>query len=350
MNLFVLSERYPDNTFVGMAVRHTLEEALVSTCNATFIVPQANNKIKFLRRYRQRLWRSWYSINDLPTLGPGPNILLAVGLGPSFLLSMFALGPLLHRFDLRVGYLLDGFDPQYLDSAVIPHLDHLFVITAEIADRINQQNVPTQFLPLATNALDRGCNRAQRCIDIVSYGRSNQDLHHCLQAYYNQANSERMYYHSTFSNPQVQDLGEHVTLLSKLLDRSKISLCFEPSYIKRFQGYSPILLRWFEGWASGCNIVGRRPFGQGVDKLIDWENSTIELPENPADWIFFFEEILSDEATLANNSQRNYQECLLRHDWRYRVFDMLKTLELPIPENLNFGIAKLKQKLDETAL
>jgi len=350
MNLFVLSERYPDNTFVGMAVRHTLEEVLASTCDATFIVPQANNKIKFLKRYRQRLQRSWYSIDGLPTLGPGPNILLAVGLGPSFLLSMFVLDPLLHRFDLRIGYLLDGFNPQYLDRAVIPHLDHLFVITAEIADRINQQTVPTQFLPLATNALDRGCNRAHRCIDIVSYGRRNQDLHRCLQVYYNQTNSERIYHHSTFLRPQVEDLGEHITLLSKFLDRSKVSLCFEASYLERFQGYSPILLRWFEGWASGCNIVGRRPLGQGVAELIDWENSTLELPENPADWIFFFEEILSDKSTLTRNSQRNYQECLLRHDWRYRVSDLLKTLELPIPENLKFGLTKLKQKLDETTL
>ncbi|NEQ24283.1 MAG: glycosyltransferase family 1 protein, partial [Microcoleus sp. SIO2G3] len=139
------------------------------------------------------------------------------------------------------------------------------------------------------------------------------------------------------------------TLLAKLLDRSKISLCFEPSYIERFQGYSPILLRWFEGWASGCTIVGRRPFGQGVADLMDWKNSTIELPENSADWIPFFEDLLGDEEAIAANARRNYRECLLRHDWRYRLRDLFNLLELPVPEKLNFGIANLKQKLDNTA-
>ncbi|NEQ25952.1 MAG: glycosyltransferase family 1 protein, partial [Microcoleus sp. SIO2G3] len=144
MNLFVLLQKHPSDTRVGLAVSYILAEVLASTCDPTFVFPQENRKIKLLRRYRQRLGRSWYDLQDPPTLGQGKNILLAIGHGPNFFLSLFSLGSLLSRFDLRIGYLLDGFDPQHLDRAVIPYLDHLFVITAEMTDRLNKQ-VPTHF-------------------------------------------------------------------------------------------------------------------------------------------------------------------------------------------------------------
>jgi hypothetical protein len=101
-----------------------------------------------------------------------------------------------------------------------------------------------------------------------------------------------------------------------------------------------------EGWAAGCTIVGRKPFGKNVAELINWEKSTIEIPENSAEWIPFFEELLEDKEMLLANSQRNYRECLLRHDWRYRIRDMFQTVDLPIPEKLEEEIVQLKRKAE----
>jgi hypothetical protein len=346
MNLFVLSELYPGNQHVGWSALYPLEEVLSSACDATFIYPLPNNNIQFLRRYRHRIFKSWHKIKDLPTLGKGPNILLAVGIRPDFLLSMYALGSLFKKFDLRVGYLLDGFNPRYLDREIIPYLDHLFVICAETANDISSSGtVSTTFLPLATNVLHLGSNSINRSIDVISYGRTDPEINQCLQLHFNEQKSDRIYFHSTFSQPEVFDIKKHTKLLFKLLSLSKISLCIEASKIERFQGYSPILMRWFESWSSGCTVVGKKPFGKGVADLMDWENSAIEIPNDSAEWIPFFEELLNDNATLIANSQRNYRECLLRHDWRYRLKDMFKILELPITEKLNYGIAQLREKI-----
>ncbi|MEP1060092.1 glycosyltransferase [Stenomitos frigidus] len=343
-----MSEIYLKNNRVGWAVNHTLETILADVCETTFLYPSSNKKIGLFKRYRHRLFKSWYELKDLPTLGNGPNVLLAVGMTPFFLLSMHTLRPLLKQFDLRVAYLLDSFEPNHIDRSIVADLDHLFVIDAEAAAEINSTfPIATTFLPLATDALRLGSNARQRPIDIINYGRTNLELHKCLQSYYSQPCSERLYYHSTFNSSIVHDLGEHITLHSKLLSRSRISLCFEPSQIDRFCGRSPILFRWFEGWAGGCTIVGKRPLSKGVASLMDWEDSTIELPDEASEWVPFLEGLLNDDQFLTANSQRNSLECLLRHDWRYRLKDMFNVLALPLSEQLKAELLALQQKIEQ---
>lgn len=350
MNLFVLSELHPANNHVGWSINYSLEETLASACNATFIYPQGHSRVSIVNRCKYRIFKSWFEIKDLPTLGKEPNILLIIGLSPYFMLSMHGLGSLLKQFDLRLGYILDGFDPRHLDREVISHLDHLFVISAEVADEINDRRIlSTTFLPLATSIYHSGSSNLSsafqpRWIDIINYGRSDAELHQCLQTHFDQPDNHRVYFHSTFSRPEVNNQREHIALLRKLLRCSKISLCFEASKIGRFRGYSPILYRWFEAWAAGCTIVGKRPFGKGVAELMDWENSAIEIPDAPSDWIPFFEALLSDNETLIANTQRNYREALLRHDWRYRLKDMFTLLNLPTPTTLDDQISQLKEK------
>lgn len=345
LNLYVLSELQPTNTHVGWVVSYGLEKVLLETCSATPIYPIEVEQKHILHRYQSRLFRSWFTIKEPPVLGDGPNVLLVIGLGSHFLLSMLALGPLLKQFDLRVGYLLDGIDPSNLDQALFDHLDHLFVVSAEVADEINATlPISASFLPLATDVLRYGRRSnqwAERGIDIVNYGRTQADLHQTLQQHYNQGDSNRIYFHTTFAGSEVVDLQEHMVLMSKLLSKSKINICFEPSEIPRFRGYSPILLRWFEGWSCGCAIVGKKPFGKGTASLLDWEGSTLELPDDPIDWIPFFEELLDNETLLLNISERNYREALLRHDWRYRLREMFTILNLPIPAQLQLEVQQI---------
>lgn len=351
MNIYLLSELHPSNTHVGWSVSYSLEKILVESCGAMPIYPIENKEKNSLQRYQHRLLKSWFTISEPPVLGEGPNVLIVIGLGARFLLSMLALGPLLNQFDLKIGYLLDGIYPAEIDRAVIPHLDHLFLITAEVVDEV-AASLPlnASFLPLATDVLRQGAqhlgNRLERGIDIINYGRTQPDLHQALQRYYNQGDSQRMYFHTTFTGTNVASHQEHIMLMTKLLSKSKINICFEPSTLPRFRGYSPLLLRWLEGWACGCAIVGKRPFGKGVDQLLDWENSTLELPDSASDWIPFFEELLNQGELLLQISQRNYQECLLRHDWRYRIRDIFTTLNLPMPAQLQLEIELVQAKAE----
>ncbi len=358
MNLFVLSELNPDSKHVGRSVSYTLETTLASSFDPVFIYPILNyqckfskgyqlieDKFAFIKRGRQRLFKSWYKISELPALGEGPNVLLVVALTPDFLLSLHALGPLLKQFDLQIAYLLDGFSANDFDRSLTDLLDHVFVIDAELADDINNSSPFTaSWLPLATDVVKQGSSNSIRFIDLFQYGRGNSDVHLHLQKNYNQKSSNRIYLHTTFSGTDVHSMEEHVDLHSRLLANSKISLCFEASNVKRFAGRSPILYRWFEGWAAGCAIVGKKPFGKGVADLMNWEDSTFEIPDQTSEWIPFLEELLNDQERLLATSRRNYQEALLRHDWRYRIKQMFEQVGLPLPEQVNEQIAWMHQK------
>ncbi len=359
MNIFVLSELSRDNKHVGWSVSHSLEETLASTCQTQFIYPYWNGYVSpkplpdvvdrhmsFLHRGRNRLLKSWYTVDAWPTLGPGPNVLLVVGIHPRFLLSIFALGPVLDQFDLRVGYLLDECDPRHLNPTPLTKLDHLFVIGSQFANAVRSlYPVNVSWLPLGINTLSWGNYFSHRSIDIMGYGRMNAAVHTHLQQHFNRSDSDRIYFHSTFTCTEVSHPKEHIALQIKLLKRAKISLCFEVSNIPRFCGRSPLLYRWLEGWAAGSTIVGTKPHDPEVAALMDWPDSTLELPSEAADWIPFLESLLDDEAKLAEISQRNYRECRLRHDWRYRLRDLFNTVQLPIPQTLDQELVEIRQRL-----
>ena len=252
------------------------------------------------------------------------------------------MGSLLDQFDLRVGYLLDGFHPSHLNRPALPKLDHLFVITPCLAKEVQQlHSINASFLSLATNTFPLNGYQPQRSIDIFSYGRTNEQVHAQLQQF-NKPESRRLYMHSTFAGGEVHNMREHLALLNRLLQRSKISLCFEASNLARFRGRSPLLYRWFEGWAAGCVIVGKKPQGKGIETLMSWQDSTLSIPDDPDEIIPFFEALLQDEPRLQEISRRNYVECRLRHDWRYRFRDLFNTLNLPLPAPLVEQIEQLQ--------
>lgn len=149
--------------------------------------------------------------------------------------------------------------------------------------------------------------------------------------------------HSTFAGTEVHNMQEHLTLLNQLLHRSKISLCFEGSQLQRFRGRSTLLYRWFEGWAAGCVIVGKKPSGKGIAKLMDWQDSALDVPDDPNELIPFIEALLQDEPRLQDISRRNYVECRLRHDWRYRFRELFEVLNLPLPAQLVEQIEQLQR-------
>jgi len=368
MNLFILSELKAGYTHVGWAVSRELESVLAQLFQPTLIYPVANRwaqqiksigqtlelrreRVEFLERCANRV-RSRYHLSELPKLSPnqGPNVLLLLGILPDFLYSVQTLEPLLSQFDLRLAYLMDGFSPNWLNPSLLLQFDHLFVLSHESADALKQSGVSSSFLPLAINTASFHIRLTPRWIDVIGYGRTDMAVHQALQRHFNQPTSPRLYLHSTSSHGEVFNQREHDMLMDKLLSQSKISLCFEASNIRRFWGSSPLLYRWLEAWAAGCTVVGRKPFGQGVAELMDWPNSAIDLPKSPSDWVPFIELLLDDPETLAQNTLRNRQQSLLRHDWHYRIKTMLETVDLPIPDQLNLQLNILQQQAVEIKL
>ena len=330
-----------------------LEGFLSRALDATFLYPHRNKTathkaVKLVQRSKKRLLKSWFTLDQLPTLGKGPNVLLILGTTPYFLLSMYALKGVLKQFDVRIGYVMDGFPISELDRRAVLNLDHLFVMSSDIAPEIQKiHSINTHFLPVAIDTFTVGANQNQsRWIDILGYGRTH-DLFHKELIQLTHQPAEPFYFYSTFAHSELLNFSDHALLQSKLLSHAKINLCFEASNIPRFQGYSPLLYRWFESWLWGCNPVGKKPFGQGVAELMDWENSVIELPTDPTNWLPAVQETLADQAALGANAQRNYRMCLLQHDWCYRFQTLFNVAGLPIPESLQEYIHALQLKANQ---
>jgi len=348
MNVVVLSELGQRREHVAWSLFHDFEDALVSTCNAKIFYPEApkaTQALKIFHRIQSRLTKSWYKIPELPISAKGPNVLLLLSMGPGFLLSVFGVEEILKKFDYCLAYVDDAFLPSYIAPYVLDKIDYLFVGIAELARDIqNELKISVGFIPSAVDALNNSSCSLNRNIDVLNYGRTQQDVHTVLQSYFNQPNTDFFYFHSTFKGAHISNSREHRMLMWKLLRHSKISMCFEASNVARFQGYSPFLLRWAEGFAGGCAIVGRRPYGEGVAELLDWEDSTFELPEASEDWLPFILNLLEDKERLRAVSLRNYRHALLKHDWRYRIVTMLKAVNLPIPDALKAEIQCLQER------
>lgn len=366
MNLVVLSQVHPSNRHIGFSVIHDFERFLRSTLKPTILYPLPNQSINvklfkqhkfsdqelaFLRRYRHRIFKSWYELSVPPAIEKipnknHPNVLLILGLTPDFLLSIHTLESILNQFDLKIAYLLDMSFACHVDRSVASLLDYVFVISAGFFDHtVTNLSFEIGVMPLGIDTCQVHYNRGHRPIDIFGYGRFEPSVHRVLQAHYNQSpQMERIYLHSTFSGGNVESVAEHMALHSKLLSHTKISLCFEASNTPRFQGASPLLFRWLEGWLHGCVLVGKAPRDHEVAQLMDWENSTFEVPDNVDDVVPFIEALLDDQYSLSEISYRNYQECCWRHDWAYRLRDIFNALELPVPEVIADRIGQLRLK------
>ena len=83
------------------------------------------------------------------------------------------------------------------------------------------------------------------------------------------------------------------------------------------------------------------------DRLVDWPESTLELPGNPDDQIPFILEVLADRDGLKRRRHRNVAEALRRHDTRHRLASLFDRLELTRPDRLNSKLASIESKADE---
>jgi hypothetical protein len=168
---------------------------------------------------------------------------------------------------------------------------------------------------------------------------------------FNQPGSEQIYYKSTpRTEEQFPKLPYEMRrdqpdtrLLFHILRHSKLTLAFDPLYpgMRRFP-YSFITLRWFYGTATGGAVVGKRPTTPLMDELMNWEDATIELPDDPQKSVEFINELLQDEVRLNSIYKRNYVESLARHDWRHRIQSMLEAVKIPLPQGLLEELSQMK--------
>ena len=337
MRYFILSARnlvrMPSN-----GVAFELENLLVDVCNAELVCPVATEDRKHL------------TLPDLTRLDGDRDerVLLVVALSTPIAYIMSVMPQWRRDFGTAAAYVIDPWEAWSAWPERVPRtLDCFFVPDVRIADRFRSvHGVNASAVPLGADVLGYGSNALERPLDMVAYGRQNADYLRVFKERFNDPRSKRFLYHDTFSNARTSDFRDNRRLIWKLLHKSRIALSFDvlatPESRPGDRYRSIIPIRYYEAAAAGTAIVGRHPVVPEMPEQFGWADATIELPDTPGEALEFVEALLQDEARMRAIHARNHAEALARHDWRYRIRDMLAHLGLPLPE-------RLRQALDVLA-
>jgi hypothetical protein len=349
MAIYIISERNTNN-HVAWGTSYEFEEIIVRTCSSQLIAPERFRFRNRLDLLLQPLTTHFYCKPKKFQFANEPNVLLLIGMGPGTLKMLDTLRQWRQKCDIVAAYIIDLYPISLnrLDRKIVNQLDHLFISYEQMLKPVKRKfKTPVTFIPQACDVLTHGTYGGDRPFDIIGYGRQIPKIHEQLKKEFNAPQSQTLYFHSTFKYPDVKDWKEDRLLFWQMMRRTKLSLayCFKKTSPELAFGVSPLTARWFEGLAAGCVMVGYSPTGAEVKYLLDWPDAIIELPNNPQDSFSFIKELLKQEEYLKVVSRRNYMESLARHDWRYRLKDMLSTLGISIPNGLDDELKNLHSKI-----
>lgn len=369
MNFYVLSCRNL-NSSVSYDPLFELEDLLVQTCDAQLLVPTLRGITRWIHERRRHSAGPLYKIikrtaglynplDDLPQSLDKPNVLFIIALYAGQLDILSCLPGWRERFDVVVAYVFDAWAVESYPNYT-RQIDRLFVPMPEIIDELQEHlGIPVSLLPFGADVLTHGSGEVNRPFDLISYGRIPRQYDRALAETFNQPSSERIYYRSTARREEIfpktayeeRKDREDTRLLFHILRRTKLALAFDTIYpgMRQFP-HSFVTLRWFDGAATGCAIIGKRPTTPLADELLCWEDATIELPDDPQESLEFIEELLQDTPRLHSIHKRNYAESLARHDWRLRIKSMFENLDIPLPQPLVDELSRLKEAREQVSL
>ncbi len=222
-------------------------------------------------------------------------------------------------------------------ARAIHGVDQIFVPAASAVMPFQEAcGVPVAYLPMAADVKRFGSMQAHRPISVNAYGRQHPGHVAALSVAFNEGSSERVLHHTDhFQVGDVTNHRQHRAFFWKLLSLSRLALAYDPMRVDPGGRQFPLAFlaqRWFESLAAGCVVLGFRPRCAETDLLLDWQDATIEVPEDSRQFLAFVEALLKDTLRLEAARTRNYLNMLRAHDWSHRVTDMLATMERPVGE------------------
>ena len=300
------------------------------------------------------------SIRKMPALGrslidrikeetssPGPHVLLHTIMSPWDLRVASRLAPVWNRFDHHVANVIENINSGSRASRFLSQYDIVTCFCDDLRRDLERDfGVSTLHWPSHTDVLENTSVGSRRPIDLLEVGRRDLDRYRRIEAFF-RASPERPFMLDFSTRPNASDPAPAAVEFSRLMNtyaRAHVTFCETPASNVRFEGRGPLTARWVHAWTAGCTIIGTRPRGSGVDRLIDWPESTLELPGNPDDQIPFILEVLADRDGLKRRRHRNAAEALRRHDTRHRLASLFDHLGLTRPDRLNSKLAEIESK------
>ena len=308
-----------------------------------------NAKVRSIREM-PALGRSLIDRIKAETSSPGPHVLLHTIMSPWDLRVARRLEPVWDRFDHRIANVIENVDPGSRATRFLSQYDIVTCFCDDLRGDIERDlTVPTLHWPSHTDVLGHASVGDHRPIDLLEVGRRDRDRYRRIEAFF-RSSPERPFLLDFSTRPNPRHPAPAAIEFSRLMNayaRSHVTLCESPASNVRFNGRGPLTARWVHAWTAGCTVIGTRPRGRGVDRLVDWPESTLELPGNPDDQIPFILEVLADRDGLKRRRHRNVAEALRRHDTRHRLASLFDRLGLTRPDRLNSTLASIESKAAE---
>lgn len=278
------------------------------------------------------------------------NILFISAVNPYFMEMANCIPGWRKKFDTVVAYVIDSY-PLYLYPKVAGSFDHIFVPILENVESVRKiTGTQTSLLPMGTDVLLHGSDQPNRGIDIIGYGRQPPHYQKAFFHSFNRFDSNILYLCSGLYLNFEATARENREYLLKTLQHAKVALSFDTAYYYfrpatgKIDGVSIVTPRYFECLAAGCAVVGKRPITPLADELFDWDDSLIELPDDPQEGAEFMKQFLADENRLERIREQNYYHSLKKHDWRYRIEELLRFLQLQSTLELKRDLDLLRNK------
>ena len=356
---YIFSERnYNSSPVQGCLIE--FEDVLIDCLDGKLLAPKFNPNIHKFDLFGN--FKNYFDVNIVSHRGISDrNILILVGCTIWTVKILDYIPSLSKNFDVICAYVSDPFLPADILSnwryhkfiKLVKNLNYIFIpMTGSLEQFYETFQVPVAMVPMGCDVLKFGSYKRERFIDLMGYGRQLSAHSQIFEQAYNSPNSKRIYYYTSHMEiGKIHNFYEYRRLFWKLLTNSYIALAYDAliaNPANRFN-FSFVAQRWFECLAAGCVIIGRKPTCPEANLLLNWNDATIEVPDDTTSLIPFVEDILADQQRLQTISYHNYINALNLHDWRYRIVDILNHLELTQPKSLVLNLYNLRQKFEYCA-
>lgn len=178
--------------------------------------------------------------------------------------------------------------------------------------RNRKGKVEYAYLPFAADTKVFNNSGEKRDIDILSMGRRCEPLHQAILAYADK-NGLNYQYRETMGflrNP---------VELGRLAARSRYFVATPPDLfsLQRTGGFSPLVMRYFEGLAAGCRLIGTLPSSGEFERILP-KQSILEVAPDGSNFGARFEA----DATDAEGWAASAEACKIvraHHGWDNRA-------------------------------
>jgi hypothetical protein len=186
-----------------------------------------------------------------------------------------------------------------------------------------------------------------RPIDITNLGVIADATHKSLFEYVKP--SDGFYFFETVKGPfEARSPSEHRFRYSNILKRSKYFLCyFAKIKSQELGGQLEFGLRYFEGLAAGCVVLGSRRSSPEFDKFLGWQDSVIEMPFECPNASEILRQLDRDADRLREISARNVRRSLEGNDHAHRWKTIVDRLRLSEDYHMTRRQEEVERKLND---